>query len=124
MNTDRFGPQCVEVAALIRRISTLTADEVDELTAVWSAAPWAVSDTALDATGDAAWNAAWNAAWDATLDATGVAARNAASWAAAALSVRHLIGQHGYTRQHYDTLTGPWRQTIGPAHPDDEETIR
>ena len=55
----------------------------------------------------AARNAAWYAARDATWDAT---------WA---LIVRDLIGQHGFTQAHYDLLTGPWRQVIGPVHPDD-----
>lgn len=27
--------------------------------------------------------------------------------------------KHGFTREHYDTLTGPWRQVIGPVHPED-----
>ena len=39
--------------------------------------------------------------------------------AAGALVVRDLIGQHGFTQEHYDTLTGPWRKVIGPVHPDD-----
>ena len=56
---------------------------------------------------DAAWDAAGDAAW---------AAAGAAAWA---LVVRDLIGQHGFTQAHYDTLTRPWRTVIGPAHPDD-----
>jgi len=123
----RFGPQGVEVDKLIRRISVLTADEVDELTAVWSAAPWAVSDTAWDATWAVAWHAAWaarNAAWDATraVPMWSEEASMAAAWAATAVSVRHLIGRHGFTQTHYDLLTSPWRQVIGPVHPDDKET--
>jgi hypothetical protein len=38
-----------------------------------------------------------------------------------ALAVRDLIGEHGFTQAHYDTLTGPWRTVIGPVHPDDAE---
>jgi len=38
-----------------------------------------------------------------------------------ALCVRDLIGQHGFTQTHYDTLTRPWASTIGPVHPDDAE---
>lgn len=34
--------------------------------------------------------------------------------AALALVVRDLI-----SKEHYDLLTGPWAQAIGPAHPDD-----
>lgn len=39
----------------------------------------------------------------------------AARDAALALVVRDLI-----SKEHYDLLTGPWAQVIGPAHPDDE----
>jgi len=138
--SDRFGPQGVEVDALIRRTSQLTAEEADQLSL----------DAARDAGWDAAWNAAWNAArdagrgeawwaaWDAAWWAAGRAAwdaawyapagalgaRRAAATTAAALSMRHLISDHGFTRHHYDTLTGPWREVIGPVHPDDIEEAR
>ena len=52
--------------------------------------------------------------WD-RLAAAGDAARDAARAAA----TRDLIGQHGYTQEHYDILSGPWRKTIGKIHPDD-----
>ena len=41
--------------------------------------------------------------------------------AAGVLAVRDLIGRHGFTQEHYDLLTGPWRTVIGPIHPDDAE---
>ena len=47
------------------------------------------------------------------------AARGVACDVAWALVVRDLIGQHGFTQEHYDTLTRPWATVIGPAHPDD-----
>lgn len=119
---DTFGPQWPEIVALVRRAAVLTPDEakrldaavdaVDAGDAAWAAA-WAAARAAA---GDAAWVAAGDAAWDAAW----VAAR-AASWAAWALVVRDLIGQHGFTQSHYDTLTGPWRTVIGPVHPDDAE---
>jgi hypothetical protein len=103
--------------------------------AAWDAARDAAWDAARDAARDAAWAAARAAARDAARDAAWAAARAAAwaaaraaardaardaAWAAAsALSVRDLIGQHGFTQQHYDLLTRPWTQVIGPAHPDD-----
>ena len=40
---------------------------------------------------------------------------------ATALAVRDLIGQHGFTQAHYDTLTGPWATVIGKVHPDDTD---
>lgn len=43
-----------------------------------------------------------------------------AAWdAAGALSVRDLISEDGFTQEHYDILTGPWRKAIGPLHADD-----
>ena len=65
-----LGPQGVQVAALIERAGSLTADEVDRLAA--------------------------------------------ARAAARTLVVRDLIDPI-----HYDTLTRPWRDTIGPIHPED-----
>lgn len=76
---DTFGPQWLEIVALVRRAAVLTPDEAKALAAA------------------------------------GAAAR-AAAWA---LVVRDLIGQHGFTQEHHDTLTGPWSKVIGPVHPDD-----
>ena len=84
-------------------------------TAVWYAArgadwatAWAAPQSAAwaanrDAAETAAWLAAWATAWDA----------------AVALVVRDLIGQHGFTQEHYDTLVAPWAEVVGKAHPDD-----
>ncbi len=56
-----------------------------------------------------AWAAAGDAAWFAARDAAG------------ALVVRDLIEEAApWNRAAYDVLTGPWRRTIGPIHPDDE----
>ena len=108
---EALGPQGEHVAALIERARLLTSDEVQALNAAGDAARYAAGDAAGDAAryaaGDAAWDSAWEAAWDA------------AWYAARALAARDLIGQHGFTQEHYDALTGPWRRTIGPVHPDD-----
>lgn len=53
----------------------------------------------------------YESAWFAVADS--------ARAAALALSVRDLIGEHGFTQEHYDTLTKPWRVVIGVPHPDD-----
>jgi len=137
---DTFGPQWPEIVALVRRISTLTADEADQLDAArWAIASgasakrvasnaarnaaWnATQDAASNAASNAAWNAAWNAANKAARDAAPTGAGSVATTAAAALTVRDLISEHGFTQAHYDTLTGPWRKVIGRVHPDDEET--
>ena len=87
-----LGPQGAEVAALIARTRALPGDEAERLGAAWYAARGAARD------------AAWCATWVAAL----------------ALVSRDLIGQHpGWDQDAYDLLTGPWRQTIGPIHPDD-----
>ena len=109
-----FGPQGEQVAALIECCRTLSAAELDRLYTAWNDA----RDAAWYAARDAAWLAAWLAARDAARDAAWLAARDAA-WdaardAAAGLMCRDLIGQYAY-----NLLTGPWRRTIGPIHPDD-----
>ena len=140
----RFGPQGSHVAALVARAGGITAGEAERLdaarvaawdaawdaagvaarvaaraaaeAAAWDAARAAAGDAAWAAARDAAWDAAQVAAWDAAWDAAGDAAWDAAR----ALVVRDLIGQHGLTQAHYDTLTRPWRTVIGPIHPDDK----
>lgn len=96
---DVFGPQWREVCAMVLRAARLTHDEASDL------------DAAMDATWDAAMDATWGEAWDAAWDAAWGATR--------VLVVRDLIGTHGFTQDHYDTLTRPWRTVIGPVHPDD-----
>ena len=119
-----LGPQWQAIRDLIRRAATLTDEEAKAL------------DAARDAARGASWRAACGAAWDAAQDAAWAAARDASSrdaardaawdaaWGAArdaavALVVRDLIGQHGFTADHYRALTRPWASVVGPAHPDD-----
>jgi hypothetical protein len=85
------------------RTAVLTADEAQRLDAAWAAAQVA--------------NAAWALA-------AGAATQAADQVAAGALAVRDLIGKHGFTQAHYDTLIGPWRTVIGPVHPDDAEVAQ
>lgn len=118
-----LGPQGVQVAALIERCATLTADDVRRLDATRDATRDAWG--AARATRDAAWDATWDAAWKATRGTAWKATRGTswgATWGAAwGLLVRDLIGQYpGWDQAAYDLLTGPWRRTIGPIHPDDE----
>ncbi len=124
---DVFGPQWEPICALVLRAARLTGEEAQALRtareAAWAAtrdATWEASrDAAREAARDAAREAAWDAAWDATWSATWSAAWAATRDATWALTVRDLIGRHGFTQAHYDTLTGPWRKVIGPVHPDD-----
>ena len=89
-----FGPNGTQVLALIRRCEQMTPDEAQQL--------------------HAAWDADWAAAWDAAGAAAGAAARAAARDAAGALVVADLIGQHGFTQEHFDLLVGPWVEVMGP----------
>ena len=120
---DVFGPQWAQVCAVVLRAARLTVDEAKAINAAWDAAWGAARGAARDAAWGAAWDAARDAACDAALGAARGAARDAAwgaAWdAARAIVVRDLIGTHGFTQAHYDTLTGPWRKVIGPVHPDD-----
>lgn len=114
-----FGPSGEYVVALIERCSRLTPEEAERFYAVRREAAWdAAWDAVLDAAWDAAWDAALDAAWYAARDAARDATRDATWNATWALVVRDLIGDT-FTQAHYDTLTMPWRTTIGPIHPDD-----
>jgi len=115
-----FGPQWDAVVTLARRAATLTAEESSRLATAWNAARAVAWVDARAAAGVAAVVAARTAAGDAVMDVARGAARDAAVVAAWALVIRDLIGQHGFTQEHYDTLTAPWATTIGAVHPDDE----
>jgi hypothetical protein len=115
-----FGPQWESIVALVRTAATITPQQGNELDAAWAAARAATWAAAGAAAGDAAWAAAGDAAWAAARADTWAAARDAARDAAWALSVRDLIGQHGFTQAHYDLLTAPWVKVMGPVHPDDK----
>ena len=125
---ETFGPQWREIVALVRAVSGATQQQIVDLAAAWAAAgtaAWAAAwDAAGTAAGDAVGDAAGTAAWDAAGDAAGTAAWAAAgdaAWGAArALTIRDLISTNGYTQAHYDLLTGPWRQVMGPLHADDD----
>ena len=124
---DTFGPQWREIVAQVRAISGASREQLDRLAAAWTAAGDAARDAARDAAWDAAWDAARDAAGDAARDAAwaaagtaaGTAARDAARDAAWALSIRDLIGTANYTQEMYELLTAPWRNVMGPLHPDD-----
>jgi hypothetical protein len=117
---ETLGPQGEHLAALIDRCRALTDDEARQLAAARDAARTTAGAAAWAAARDAAWTAAWTAR-DAARDAAWTAPWTAARDAARALTVRDLIGQHEFTQDHYDLLTGPWRRAIGRLHPDDAD---
>lgn len=125
-----LGPQGEHVAAMIERARQLRRWEVGSLRTAWYADRIAdriaARDAAWIAAGDAARGAAGDAAWVAAARTTARGVYLAVAWEAAkdttrALVVRDLIGQHGFTQEHYDTLTRPWRTVVGPLHPDDKD---
>jgi len=130
---ETFGPQWPEIIASIRRAAGFTPDDLTKVVAAWDAARAAAGAAAWDAAWDAAGAAAGAAARAAAGAAAGAAARAAARAAvraaagaaagdaAGALAVRDLIGQHGFSQEHYDELTRLWRTTVGPLHPDDAD---
>ena len=122
-----FGPQGVHVAALIERarhitpgeVSALDAARYDALDDAWAAAWGAAWTSALDTELGDELDGPWDIAWDAMTAAWATAgdyALAAALDATCALVVRDLI-----PTDHYDTITRPWREVIGPIHPDDPE---
>lgn len=118
-DTMKYGPQTPEIEALLERARTLTDTEVLALREAWNATP------------GEAWCEAWRWVWDAlraarldeAWDDVGQedASRGAPLDAVIALVARDLITPTGFTQEHYDLLTGPWRKVIGKVHPDDAE---
>ena len=133
----KYGPQTPEIEALLARLGEVTEDEAvamdDACYAALGAARYAARYDALD---DVQSAARYDARYDA-LNAALNAARHAARYdarhaiaarytiaALAALAVRDLISDDGFTQAQYDLLTGPWRTVIGPIHPDDKENTQ
>ena len=116
-----FGPHWEAIVRLVRRTASLTDEQANALYAVWDAAVDAARSAAWDAAKAAAWYAAWDAvetaAWYAARgdarSAAWDAARSAAWDAAKALVVADLVGQHGLTQDHVDTLLAPWVSVMG-----------
>ena len=113
-----FGPQEIEVAAIIERARRLTGDEASRLIAAqrvewypaWRAAMAAEWDAGCYAEWDAAWATAGNDAWGAAGAATWDAVRYVVRDTLMATLTRDLI-----TPEQYDTLMAPWREVIGNA---------
>ena len=115
---ETFGPQWAAVCGIVREAATLTPRQVSELSG--AAARDARAAQAARAAGDAAWAArdaraaqAARAAWAAGDAAGDAGAAWAARDAARAVAVRHLIGQHGFTQEHYDTSVARWESVMG-----------
>lgn len=120
----RYGPQTKQIEDLLSYAVNLTAHEEEQLTV---ACRLASAEDARFAAWEAAWDAQWEALTYATREAAGETghdpARNPA-WVIiyttiTALVARDLITTDGFTQEHYNTLTWPWRAVVGRIHPDD-----
>jgi hypothetical protein len=137
MSNTEYGTQTSAVRTLLARALTLTPNEIialatarDAIVAARGNAAWAAAGTSIRASVVAVREGAAQYVRDAMADARAavVAAGNAAGNtgaivqyaalaagdAALALVVRGLIPDDVYR-----TLTGPWAEVVGPAHPDD-----
>jgi hypothetical protein len=127
-----YGPQTPAVLALVERARTLTGDEITALADTWTATRDAMA-TARDAAMDtrsprARFSAGYasGAAWSATRSSHTWRAARLADWCAARIARAAVIDaalalalRGDIPRDRYRTLTGPWAEVIGPAHPDD-----
>lgn len=128
-----LGPQGKEVAALLQRTKSITRREIEGLRSSYVALSIGSVDDAKHAQREAGKHSgiqptvlsAKNAAGRFVCNAVGQyswqTAQNAVGDAISALAMRHLIGQHHFTQEHYDTLTRPWRTAIGSIHHHDGE---
>lgn len=106
-----FGPQWEAIVRLIRQAATLTRDQDAALRASWRDATGLDSGAVARTAARAAARAADR---DAAMFAVWSVATGDASWAAAdALVVADLVGQHGLTQDHIDTLLAPWVSVMG-----------
>lgn len=116
-----FGPSWEKVIAVIRRIATLTDGEAKEMARAWGPAENAACEEALDAALAAARAsdtfparcAASDTAYEYANSNTRSAVHRAVHDAACAVSVSDLVGQHGLTQKHIDTLMAPWVRAFG-----------
>lgn len=108
-------PHSKAVVEMLDALRTLTYGEASDMGTAWDAtleAAWvtawdATLDAARDAVRDTAWVTAWYAAWGVARATAKDAAWYAVQDAVLVLAVADLVGQHGLTREHLDTLTAP-----------------
>lgn len=111
----RFGPNTAAIERVLAQIESATPEQIDALAAGFGEAYSVAYDAAYDAAFTAARDAArgtafpvaWGAVWTGALRAQ-EAALFAACDAVLALAVAHLVGQFGLTREHVETLMGPY----------------
>lgn len=111
----RFGPNTPAIERVLAQIESATPEQIDALAAgfgeaysvAYSVAYDAAFTAARDAARGTAFPVAWGAVWTGALRAQ-EAALFAACDAVLALAVAHLVGELGLTREHVETLMGPY----------------
>jgi len=111
----RFGPNTAAIERVLAQIESATPEQIDALAAgfgeaysvAYSVAYDAAFTAARDAARGTAFPVAWGAVWTGALRAQ-EAGLFAACDAVLALAVAHLVGQFGLTREHVETLMGPY----------------
>ena len=91
----RFGPNTAAIERVLAQIESATPEQV------------AARNASRNAARGAAFPVAWGAVWTGALRAQ-EAALFAACDAVLALAVVHLVGELGLTREHVETLMGPY----------------
>ena len=114
--SELLGPMHAELFAFFRRLDEVTADQWNQ---VVEAGAWKAYHAASHAAVTADQWRQVSAAGCAAESAVGREAASVASIAARALTVRHLIGQHEFTQEHYDAMTAQLRVAGIVVHPDD-----
>lgn len=105
-----FGPQWKPIVALVRQAAGMTRSERARLPHTPRDATWAA---ARGATRSAAWAAKREASWTITWAMTQSTTRSAEWYAAGAIVVADLVGQHDLEQRHIDMLLAPWISVMG-----------
>lgn len=117
-----LGPQHAHIVALIRALAGVSAEQDQQIEAVWyelrGPRRFAARGTISDSASRSGRLEAQLQARQRTWAASSLRCRDAAADAALALVVRDLVGT-GPAHEAYDQLTWPWASVMGPAHPDD-----
>jgi hypothetical protein len=117
-------PCAREIEAIITRAATISAGEIAAMHAEWIKPSTPIYSAALKASGkvsDGNDREPYSSRCVGSLWGVMTSGWEPVSDAIEALIVRDLIAPDGFTQEHYDLLTGPWRKVIGKVHPDDAE---
>lgn len=119
-----FGPEANAVVSFLRQTAGLSAAQLKALN---DAPVDSARGTAVDASLDAAVASGLTEVQEFAAEATALLLGMYLVYespildAVNALTVRSVVGEHGFEQSHYDLLTGCWRGMVGPVHPADPQ---